>query len=103
MADQTPDPVAQARAEIEAALGHAVIPRHEQAMWDELDREQRAFILRGLGIDPETMTFRAMTVAQRERFHRAVEKWAGCAARLKAISEQVTAAKLAEHERRVAA
>lgn len=103
MADQRPDPVTRARAEIEEALGKPVIPRHQQAMWDELDREQRRFILRGLGLDPETLTFRTMTFAQRARFQRAVERWAGCAARLQAISEEVTAARLAEHRREVAA
>ena len=70
-----PDLIAQQHLDgIRRALG--VTPPEltpEQAAWDALTKQQRAFVLRGLGLDPHTLTYRTLTLRQRQAFRQAVQ------------------------------
>lgn len=75
----------------------------EQAAWDALTKQQRAFVLRGLGLDPHTLTYRTLTLRQRQAFRQAVEGWAQSAARLNGIIASANAEQLRRHQSVVAA
>lgn len=95
----SPDRIAQQHLnDMRRALG-ATPPEltPEQAAWDALTKAQRRFILRGLGIDPDTMQYRTLTIGQRQAFRQAVEGWAQCAGRLTGIIASANAEVLRRH------